>query len=160
MTEPGHIRIYPAKRLVRCGESADRIERRPPAGAMGISQQLSVSAWRRRNPVRPLQARRRLPKKVWLSEPSRSREQRRMDEAGASNYSDQDGGGESGTEGAEVGLVVQSHGGRALKRAMIDDGQQAVWRQADAFQVAQHLRITIGHAAHNRSEELQSLRHL
>src|ERR1035441_2630453 len=39
MTEPGHIRIYPAKRLVRCGESADRIERRPPAGAMGISRQ-------------------------------------------------------------------------------------------------------------------------
>lgn len=72
-----------------------------------------------------------------------------LDKAGASRHSDEDGRGESGTEGADVSFAVQSHGGRAIERAMIDDGQQAVWRQADAFQVPQHLRITIGHAAHN-----------
>jgi hypothetical protein len=47
---------------------------------------------------------------------------RRTDRAnpGPSWHSDKDGRGQSGTESADVRLVVQSHRGRTLKRAMID----------------------------------------
>lgn len=38
---------------------------------------------------------------------------------------------------------------RALKRAMAEHNQQTVWSQANTFQVAQDLRIAVGHAAHS-----------
>jgi len=72
-----------------------------------------------------------------------------MGEAPTSCHSDQDGGGEFGTQRTDFGVVVQPNRGRALKQAMIDDRQQAVRRQANTFQVAQNIRIAIRDAAHN-----------